>query len=122
MLEIQKNVNDTSGLGFEKGESSGSGQGNIKSTQQKNNSRKPLVRQPNAYKFNGNCCVCNKFGHMDSQCKNRVNHNGPSYSEQCFKCNKYGHMAIECKSVMKKFQNRRNVRCYACGRFGHVAN
>lgn len=47
MLASQKNPNDTQGLEFEKGESS-------KSLQQKNNSRKLLIRQPNANKFNGN--------------------------------------------------------------------
>lgn len=84
MLQIQKNANDLRGLGFEKGESS-------KSAHQKNNFRRPPVRQPNAHKFNGNYFVCNKFDHMAIQCRNRMNNNGLYFFGQCFKCNKYGH-------------------------------
>lgn len=67
ILQIQKNRGDMGGLGFEKGEIYRSGQSN----QQKN--KGPLVRQPNAYKFNNKFFVCKKFGHMESQRKNREN-------------------------------------------------
>lgn len=59
---------------------------------------------------------------MASQCKNRMNNNGPSFSSKGFKYNKYGHKSNECKTVMNNFQNRRNIRCNACGRFGNVSN
>lgn len=59
---------------------------------------------------------------MASQCKNRMNNNGPSFTGQYFKCNKYGHKENVCRSVMNKFQNRINVRFYACGILGHVSN
>lgn len=81
MIASQKNPNDTQGFGFEKGKSS-------KLTLKKNNSRRPPVRKPNVHEFNGNYFVFNKFGHMASQCRNKMINNDPSFIGQCFKCNK----------------------------------
>lgn len=53
------------------------------------------------------------FGHMPSQCRNRVNQNNNSGTSQCFNCKKYGHRTKDC---------RMNVKWHACGKYGHMAN
>lgn len=64
MLKSQKPDGETIGLGFEHGESLGTAN---------NHDHNKLVRQPNAYKFNGKCFNCNKFGHRANQCRFRNN-------------------------------------------------
>lgn len=116
IIQIQKDTNDKRGLGYEKGESSGSEQKNF---EKKNKGRRHPVRQPNSQRFNVYCFTCNMFGHMDSQCRRRINPNTTSFSGQCFKCKKIGHKALECKSMPAKTNN---IKCYTYGRFGHVSN
>lgn len=76
------------GLGFEKGESSRSVLGNAKPDQKKR--KNPLVRQPNAHKFNGRCFTYNKFGHMVNQCISRMSNginnmnNVRTFVDKCF--------------------------------------
>lgn len=104
MLKSQKPDGETIGLGFEHGESSGT---------TNNHDHNKLVRQPNAYKFNGKCFNCNKFGHTANQWRYRNNQNTNLSIGQYSKCNKHGHNSNNC---------RINVKCYACGRFGHLSN
>lgn len=69
LLKDRRDTGDTSGLGFEHGESFGTANEDQKVNQ---NQRSP-VKQPNAYKFNGRCFVCNIFGHMARHCRKREN-------------------------------------------------
>lgn len=45
-----------------------------------NRAGRKLVRQPNGQRFNGYCFTCNKFCHMATQCRSRMNPSGPSFS------------------------------------------
>lgn len=102
LLKSQRDANDKRGIGYEEGESSGTAQQDQSSSQKQNyannRNKKSPVRQPNAHKFNGTCFVCNKYGHIESQCRNRNNQNNAS------------------------FTGLGNVRSHACSRFGHMAN
>jgi hypothetical protein len=62
IIDTQKDASKNKGLGFKRSESSRSGKRNLKPSNQQNNPRRNLVRQPNAKKFNGNYFFCNKFG------------------------------------------------------------
>lgn len=105
LLKRQRQIGDSSGLGFEKGQSS-----DIANEDQ---NHKESIKQFNAYKFNGRCFVCNRFGHMARQCRNTANHILDCSPGKCSKCNKYGHKIEDC---------RMNVKFYACGKSGHMAN
>jgi len=123
LLESQKRVDDKHGLGYEKGESSRSGQKNSGSGNPRNRPRRPPVRQPNAQRypsFNRYYYICNNFGHKANQCRRRLNQTNSSFSRQCFNCKRYGHKSHECRNMQinKSF----NGRCFACNRIGHMAN
>jgi len=123
LLGSQKRTDDKYGLGYEKGESSGSGQKNLGSENPRSRPRRPPVRQPNAQRypsFNGYCHSCNHFGHKANQCRMRMNQINSSFSGQCFNCKRYGHKSHECRimQVNKSFKGR----CFTCNRVGHMAN
>lgn len=56
LLKRQRQIGDSSKLGFEQGQSS------YNANEDQNH--KAPVRQFHAYKFNGRCFLCNRFGHM----------------------------------------------------------
>lgn len=72
-----------------------------------------MVRQSNAYKFNGKCFFYNKFGHMAKQYRIKENQNYNFVLSQCTNCKKYGHILEDC---------RMNVKSHACGKFGYFSN
>jgi len=114
LLKSQKRVDDKSGLGYEKGESSGSGQKNFGLGNPSNMPRKPSVRQPNAQRypsFNGKWHNYNNFGHKANQCRKRINQTNTSFSGQCFNCKRYGHKSHECRNM--QMNNSFNGKCFA---------
>lgn len=106
LLKSQRDDNDRRGLGYEVGQSFGTTQQDESSGQKQNHAnnrnQKLLVRQPNAHKFNGTCFLCNKYGHIESQCTNRNNQNNASSTGlgnfRCHACSRFGHMANQCRS------------------------